>query len=349
MENTKTIAWPQVIVLLLLNIFLVISWLIYDNFQPQLLANFNLQDSKPNFDIVHLLVMVLVPILAGNFSDKFFKNSSSKFLLITIGMSITAIIFMATGSLIKINSAGGAPYLSYVFLGLFTIWMVGMNVFNSPANSFLEKYSPASSLPLIVGIYTLLSELTLAFEPKVEQLVLKLGVVTTLLSAGLLLAILGFVFFKINNKTFEASSETEAENKDQSYPKIIAIGLFLGAVVGCVKFYIPTRQSVVLDPFYVLIISAVLAVPIGLFLNNGRLGFIYLMGILFFLLGLLNLTGNIARLNYACFGLSLSALSVSSFPLILKFACKKNLALSVGLFLGCSELTEGIIEIMYQV
>ena len=264
-------------------------------------------------------------------------------------MSITAIIFMATGSLIKINSAGGAPYLSYVFLGLFTIWMVGMNVFNSPANSFLEKYSPASSLPLIVGIYTLLSELTLAFEPKVEQLVLKLGVVTTLLTAGVLLAILGFAFFKINNKTFEASSETEAENKDQSYPKIIAIGLFLGAVVGCVKFYIPTRQSVVLDPFYILIISAVLAVPIGLFLNNGRLGFIYLMGILFFLLGLLNLTGNIARLNYACFGLSLSALSVSSFPLILKFACKKNLALSVGLFLGCSELTEGIIEIMYQV
>lgn len=346
MENTRSIAWPQVIVLLLLNIFLVISWLIYDNFQPQLLTNFNLQDSKFHFDIVHLAVMVCIPILSGIFSDRFFKNNNSKFLLITVGMSITAVVFMATGSVIKINNEGNSQLLSYLFLGLFTIWMVGMNLFNSPANSFLEKYTPVSSLPLIIGIYTLLAELTLAFEPKVELLVNTLGVVNTLLGAGALLALLGFVFFKINNKEFGTISEVEVTNKQQSYPKIIAIGLLLGTILGCVKFFIPSKINTGIDSFYILVLSALCAVPIGLFLNNGRLGFIYLLGLAIFILGLLSLKFEYTVLSYIFLGIALSSVSVSSFPLVLKFACKRNLALSIGVFFGASELTEGIIELI---
>lgn len=345
MENTRSIAWPQVIILMLLNIFLVISWLIYDNFQPQLLNNFNLQDSKFHFDIVHLVVMVSIPILSGIFSDKFFKNNNSKFLLITVGMSITAVIYMATGSVVKINNEGNSPFLSYLFLGLFTIWMVGMNLFNSPANSFLEKYTPASSLPLIIGIYTLLAELTLAFEPKVELLVNTLGVVNTLLGAGALLAILGFVFFKINNREF-GTTEAEVANREQSYPKIIAIGLLLGTILGCIKFFIPNKINTGVDSFYILVLSALCAVPIGLFLNNGRLGFIYILGLAVFILGLLSVKFGYTLPSYVFLGLALSSLSVSSFPLVLKYACKRNLALSIGVFFGASELTEGLIEIL---
>lgn len=347
MNKNTLIHWPQIIVLLILNVFLVISWLIYDNFQPQLLGNFNLQDKKFHFDIVHLVVMVLVPVLAGSFSDKFFKNNQSKFLLITVGVSVTAVIFMATGSVIKINESGNTSNLSMLFLILFTLWMVAMNLFNSPANSFLEKYSPASQLPFIVSIYTVLSELVLAFESKVESIVVSLGVVNTLVGAGFVMAILGFVFFKINNKNFDSHEEIVAE-AEIKYPilKIVIIGLILGSIMGTIKFVVPLYPASELDPVYSFIIAAVLAIPVGLYLKNDRLLFAFIVGMLFFGMAMLNINHNNMYLNYLFLGIALSTTSVSALPMIIKIAQKNSIAFHIGLFFGASELSEGLIELL---
>lgn len=346
-SNTQKIFWPQIAVLIGLNVFLVLSWLIYDNFQPVLLQNFNLNSHKPVLDLIHLVIMVFVPMLSAYVGEKYFAKNQKKLLVITVAVVVTALIFMATGTVVKLQNTLKADYLKFVFTFLFTCWMIAMNVFNSPANSFLEKFSSTDKWPLVAGLFTFTSDLVLSCETQIDSIVNFLGIHHTLLVAGVLLSVLGIVFYKVfqdQKLSDELDTSRLLSAATPQYFKIIVLGLVLGIISGVIKFIVPLYPASELNPVHILAVAAIFALPFGFYIKEKYFQQAIVVSIILFGMGMLNINHNNFYLNHLFLGISLSMISVVGLPWILQLSGSKHI-IGIGVFLGFSELAEGLLEL----
>jgi len=353
--------WNQIYSLIALNAAIVISWIAYHNYQPKVLEIFRFQDLSFFLIVAQSLILVFIPPIAGVVGDRVIRSGGNRFVVFTVGISVTAMVFMCVaftvGTASTINLTAALPFM-------IVIWLISMNIFHSPANSMLEMFAPAKSLPSAMALMVMTTELLYALEPLIVDFVDYIGPVSTFALGGILLVITGYFFRRTTrNLTLTRSSE-DARKGESNFLYVLIAGIALGFAVALIKNYIPQKvdasaafEGVAHLSFsgpvvvsMMLGIAAIVAWPMSKAVDRigTQKGLLYGLAGTFVCLGGIMLVSNSLLLMVLAFFTApfFSLASVSAFPFALSKLSVKNVTLGTGIFFGSIELADGAMNIL---
>lgn len=359
--DDRTVKWREIYSLAALNAAVVISWIAYHEYQPVLMEKFNFT-SLVNFLIVtKAIVLVVIPPVAGLFADRIMKKSGKFFIVFTVGIGATAMIFMVVASII---GAGPVSLVRPFLPSMIILWLVSMNLFISPANSMIEAFAPAHKLPQVMGVLFLVTELIYALEPLVVGLVHFFGDTLTFIVGGVLIAGSGYLFHMVS------SDEVIQRRKDLltlpkrsgptvlSFLAILIIGLLLGAAKAFLVEFIPDYMSSNFADFSIngeyvsfglLGFAAILAFSISNYVSKLNLTSVLVTGFCILLVGILVLVvapnATLFIVGGVLSAIAFSIINISGLPYAIKSLTVTHLTYGVGIYLGASEIFTGLMEI----
>jgi len=349
--------WKQVYALLALNAAVVISWIAYHNYQPKVLELFHFTELSFFLVVAQAIILVLIPPLAGIVGDYTIKKGGNNFIVFTVGISVTAMVFMCVafimGTTASLNLAHVLPFM-------IVIWLISMNIFHSPANSMLELFAPGKELPSAMALMVMTTDLLYAFENKVVDFVDWIGPVSTFALGGVLLIATGYFFRRTTRSVSFVREHDEATSHQNNFVVVVTVGLLLGLATAIIQNVLPTwirieENSFIPDSSWlvsiVLLVAAIAAWPFSLYiqkigLNNAiRYGLLGTFSLLF--IAYVAPQANLLSLGLCmAIGLCYSLASVAAFPLALTNLSAKSITLGAGIFFGSVELCNGIIDIL---
>jgi hypothetical protein len=362
-NSVNKINWSQIISLAGLNAAVVISWIAYHNYQPIVVKGFGLKDLSFFLIVAQAIVLVIIPPIAGVIGDYMIKKNGKRFVVFTVGAGVTAMIFMAVASLVKV---GPSPEVKMVLPVMIVLWLISMNIFHSPANSMLDLFAPSADLPVVMAVITMTTELLYALEPIVINLVDFLGGPLTFVTGGVLLIVSGFFFLRttkdISNAEIAKGHSGSGVERKNHYAPVILVGLTFGIITAFIMDHFPAILSSKLPSFdsmvfggnhfssIILGVAAIMALPaskvveqIGLVQSIVIGTIVSSLSILAILFGQNQSLTILLCLVLAC---AYSLLSVSSFPFTLKNLSARNITFGVGLFYGSLEVASGLFNIL---
>ena len=353
--------WNQIYSLLALNAAIVISWIAYHNYQPKVLEIFNFQDLSLFLVVAQALILVFIPPIAGVVGDRVIRSGGNRFVVFTVGISVTAMVFMCVaftvGTASTINLTSLLPFM-------IVVWLISMNIFHSPANSMLEMFASAKALPSAMALMVMTTELLYALEPLIVDFVDLLGPVATFALGGVLLIVTGYIFRRTTRDLHLTRNADDARKSESSFVNVLLAGLVLGIAVALIKNVIPAvvtesqaqgsigvTGAVVVS--MLLALSAIVAWPLSKYVERIGTGKGLQYGLIgtFACVGALSIAGN-AYLVVVCALLAapfFSLASVSAFPYALGNLSARNLTLGTGIFFGSVEIADGIMNILDKV
>lgn len=350
------IKWNEVLSLGGLHVAIAISLIAYLEYQPVLLQKFSVTHLGSFLLVSKALILVIVPVLSGWLTDRLLVRRGRFLMVFMIGISATAMIFMTVASLISVGPQGG---LAGILPGMIILWLIGMSVFMAPALSMIERFTARKNLPVVMGYIVLITELIYALEPVVVELVRFFGETLTFIVGGVLVLGTGLLFRRLTVDEVEERTARAREQKSTRLPYqlIILTGLILGAGRAFLVEYLPQTAEVFSlsgkeASFLLLALSAVTAFLMGRRVARSSV-FRYLKSSLI-TLGVALLLALVFQGTAIVFGglLIIAAIAlgighVSGLPLIFNRLTPVNTTLGIGLFLGVSAITEGIMEVYF--
>jgi MFS family permease len=350
--------WNQIYSLIALNAAIVISWIAYHNYQPKVLEIFNFQGLKLFLVVAQALILVFIPPVAGIIGDRVIRSGGNRFVVFTVGISVTAMVFMCVaftvGTASTINLTSLLPFM-------IVVWLISMNIFHSPANSMLEMFASAKSLPSAMALMVMTTELLYALEPLIVDFVDLLGPVATFALGGVLLVITGYIFRRTTRDFQLTRNADEARSNESSFINVLLAGLVLGLATAVIKNYLPARVAEAQANLsigvsgaavvsMVLALAAIVAWPASKYVD--RIG--TMKGIQYGLIGTFVFLAVSAMAPNAYVVVTAALLaapffslaSVSAFPYALKNLSARNLTLGTGIFFGSVEIADGVMNIL---
>ena len=356
-QNTSQINWPQIWSLAALNAAVAISWIAYHEYQPRLLEQFSFTKYASFLAIAQAVVMFVIPPIAGRIGDYFIKRDNNYFIISTIGISVTAMIFMAV--------AFSISDFSYSFLHaalpiMIVLWLISMNIFHGPANSMVELFASEKDLPIAMATLVLITDLVYAMEPVVVALVDFLGPALTFVTGGVLIIVSGY-FFRKTSGNIPLNRNMEARGEKDDYLKVILAGAVAGLFFALINKVLPQpiyKSLSALIPFIkhegiygsvILALAALGAMPLSFRIRKSGAGKGLVMGTLFSALsvaGILLFSHPIFIIVFSlALGVSFSIVAVSAFPFALMNLSGRNATFGAGIFFAFMELSDNLLDI----
>ncbi len=355
----QNIKWPEIISLAGLNAAVVISWIAYHEYLPVLVETFDYYALVDFIVASKAIILVVIPPLAGWLADYLMQRQGKYFTMYTIGIGVTAMIFMVVASLLGAASFETAkPILPVMII----LWLVAMNLFISPANSMIEAFAPVKKLPVVVGFLFLITELLYALEPVVVELVRFFGPTLTFVVGGILIGVSGFFFQKVSSdevmlRKQEMIDKPAKTVSTMAYLSIVIVGIELGIGKGFLVEYFPHALDLRVagaEEYSSIIALGLLAfAAIFGFAMSGKVSnmdlkqvivpsfIILLIGVILIIVGT-NLTvmiiGGIITAG------AFSLLNISGLPYAFRHLSVKHITYGIGIYLGASELFTGFFE-----
>ena len=366
MERTETaslnLRWREVYSLAALSAAVAISWIAYHEYQPFLLEKFNLGRLSVFLIIAKGIVLVLVPPLAGWLSDYLLQRTGRFFMVFSVGIGITAMTFMVVAS---IMGAGPLSRIQGALPLMIVIWLIAMNMFTSPALSMIDSFSPTQKLPLVVGFLFFVTQLIYALEPLIVEFVQFFGDTMTFTIGGILIAGTGYVFHRVSSgevvqhrKGLMAQAEKPVSTMD--LVSILAVGFVLGVgnaflvefvPVKVVSFAATSRFGGYLS-FALLGFSALIAFAASGYVARRGFRKVLPISMISLVVALLLLLWAPTMMTFIIAGALLAVafglVNVSGLPYAISKLSVRNITFGVGVFIGASYITEGILEYMYK-
>lgn len=357
--STRNIDWNQVYSLVALNAAVVISWIAYHNYQPKVLTLFHFEELSFFLVAAQAIILVCIPPLAGWVGDRVIQSGGNRFIVFTVGTSVTAMVFMCVaftvGTAQTIDLTAALPVM-------IVVWLISMNIFHSPANSMLELFAPAKELPLAMGLMTMTTEILYALEPVVVWFVDLIGPVSTFALGGVLLIVTG-IYFRSTTRNVSLQREvSETTAKSNNYALVLTLGLLLGLITAIIMNVLPDVLAVRFENFshsvlggshfasFILGLSALLAWPLSMQAHRYDLKVSLTVG---FAMALLSIAAILFIPNaVVCVGacatlaFSFSLLNILCFPMVLGALSPASVTFGAGLYFGSLELADGLINIM---
>lgn len=348
--------WNQVRALIALNAAVVISWIAYHNYQPKVLELFNFKELSFFLVVAQAVILILIPSVAGFVGDYIIRRGGNSFIVFTVGISVTAMVFMCVaftvGTATTINLTAALPFM-------IVIWLISMNIFHSPANSMLELFAPAKELPSAMALMVITTDLLYAFENRVVEFVDFIGPISTFALGGVLLIVTGYIFRKSTSKVSLVREHNPENKKNSDFMVVLVTGLLAGVATCFIKnipdwitfsgvSFIHNSQVLV---SIILVVAALAAWPLSIYIKNTGLSKANMYGLLvtFALLALAYLFPVSSYLSIALcvgIGLSFSLVSISAFPLALSKLSNTQITLGAGVFFGSLEVADGLYNVI---
>ena len=355
----RAIKWPEIFSLGALNVSVVISWIAYHEYQPHLLEKFEFNQLSDFLILAKAFILVVTPPLAGLLADYLLKRTGKYFTIFSVGIGVTAMIFMIVASIIGAGPLGAMkPFLPYMIV----LWLISMNLFISPAFSMIEAFAPAQKLPIVMGFLILVTELVYALEPLIVGLVQFFGDTLTFVVGGILISVSGYFFHKVSSdevvtRREELKTEKKAYPSVQSFFVIMLLGLVLGIAKAFLVEFIPSDFLIKFPEmgetshyisFCLLGLSAFLSFGLSKYLTQfNPMKVLYISvaviavgcGMLLFAPNfILAITGGVIT----AFGFSI--LNVTGLPFAISMLSVRHITYGVGAFIGASEIFTGWFE-----
>jgi MFS family permease len=358
LANQK-INWQQLFSLGALNAAIVISWIAYHNYQPKLLEKFEVTDLSLFLNIAQALILAGIPPLAGLVGDYMIRKNGNHFVVTTVGISITAMIFMAVAFTVSGNPMESLKFILPVMI---VLWLISMNIFHSPANSMLELFAPAHQLPLAMSVLAVITELLYALEPVVVNIIDTIGATFTFMTGGVLLLITGFIFRRTTKEVqFVRSTSSDDDYKDDHFGKIGLVGLAFGLANAIlmnifpeilndrISFFTSTSLEGKQYVSIILTISAICAVPMSTYVQRVGVKRSLLIGLALVFSFISAIFASeievLTVISAILFAISFSIIAVSAFPFVLENVSDRNVTFGTGLFFGSFEVADGLMNI----
>lgn len=362
-EGIQQTNWSQIISLAALNAAVVISWIAYHNYQPQVLKGFGFEHLSLFLVVTQAIILTCIPPIAGWIGDYMIRTNGKRFVVFTIGTGATAMIFMAVASMLEI---GPGETMKVVLPVMIVLWLISMNIFHSPANSMLDHFAPSEDLPLVMAVITMVTELLFALEPIVIDLVNWLGGTNTFITGGVLLIVTGFFFLRSTRNLDELANSNDAHhaNRKNNYPMIMLIGITFGLITafitevfpGVLRAKLPDYGSMMFGGNYfsslILGLAALLVIPLSSLIKRITLIKGLVAGLLIAAVSILAILFVQSQIMVMVFMIFLSfgfgMAAVSAFPYTLNNINPRNLTFGAGLFFGCVELSSGVFAVLNE-
>lgn len=364
MKPEPEIRWKQLWSLAALYASVVIGWIAYQRYQPQLLIEFHFTQFSLLLVVAEAIIVTVTPPLAGLLGDRYRAEKGHRIPIISAGISFAAMIFMAVAFTLL---AHPGETFKWILPVLIICWLIAMSIFTSPALSTLELFTPVEQLPRAMALLTIIGNLVYALEPVIVDIIDYAGAPATFMAGGAVVALSGLALKKNSLHLFKTQDgREEAVDADAGlgtarYGYILLLGIALGTATTVMFNLFPD----VLQPrigawlhassgkvllVYILVLSAIASLPASdvvtrLGMRKTFYGSLFLIIPVMVLIFVVQQPMVVLVLT-VMFALLFSTLSVSSLPLAIRRAASDHKVFSVGIFFSGVALPDGIIEVL---
>ena len=345
-KSRPPVLWMQVGGLAAVQGAISLTWIAYNLYIPQFLAQFGFPKEFTVGLLIaeNLLAMVMEPVF-GSLSDRAQRRLGSRFPFIALGVVLSAALFLCLPAIAFFGASLSA--IRWILPAAAIAWALAMTVFRSPALSLLGRYSPAGELPKAASILTLVGAVIGVIAPQVNQFILSLGPTPTfILGSIVLLAAATLLRLADQRVPPPPQAEPAPSPSIAALSVIFAIGIATSIGFGLVRSLLTLREMTgvfSIANLFLVLPAGLLAVKLG----NRRAMLIGIVGIVL-LAGLLSLIPNptiafaIAVLLSAAFSLVANGL----LPLALTTFPAPQAGLAVGIYLGGTALASSLSSAM---
>ncbi|MGA7936789.1 MAG: MFS transporter [Kovacikia sp.] len=221
----SSILWRQVWGLAALLAAIIFSWMAYGFYQPRILEKLGFIGVASSLGVLQGLLGALVEPYVGGISDRVMRRVGSRLPMITAGVTLAGLIFVAVSLLIQRELPIPLRWLVPV---LMTIWVMAMIVFRGPAIALLIQLAPSAELPKANTILVFVFGLVGAIGPLISILIQQLGASLTFM-LGALTLVVGALLLWSTKPQYSLSPITE---NARPAPTILRSGLIFGVGLG---------------------------------------------------------------------------------------------------------------------
>ena len=360
--HNQTVQWRQVWSLVALDLAIVISWIAYHKYQPELLKQFRFDQFKFQLALIQGLILFATPPIAGWFADRARRKGHGHLPVVTVGINFVSMIFMVVAVTIWSNPTG---LVRLMFPLMIVLWLVFMNVFHSPAISTLEMFVPAEKLPQIMAIFAVITDIAASLEPSIIDLISIVGAPVTFAVGGILVFGAG-IWLQRTLRSFKPISEdsedqegNETSLKKSRFEVVITVGLFMGLATMFFFELFPQMTEKKLgflsaDGFKgsyftsaLIAFSALLSYPLSLWAQRFsvvKAAWVGGIGFAITLLIILTTTGNVALVGFVFYPAFFAIMSVTFLPIAFVNLTSRQKVLGIGLFFSGIQLASSVVE-----
>lgn len=359
---TQDIRWRAVTSLIFLDLAILISWLAYHEYQPELLKQFGMADMAFPLSILQGIILFITPPIAGLAADRLARKGSNRLPVVTTGINFVSMVFMVVA--VTIIAQNPSPFLKLLFPVMVALWLIAMNIFHSPAVSTLETFVPADKMPLVIALFAILANIIAATEPVLVDLINVFGAPVTFAVGGALVFGTGFWFSRAAKQLVAQADSAPAQaaaQQSSSFALVFVLGLLVGGLTTCIYKLFPlwiaadTELSAMIgmEPTWfvsiLICVAAVLSYPMGML--AGRVG-TRRLAMAAGIVGALTIStlqwvhGTPRLLLFCLFPLPFAAATVTYLPIAFTRLEKRHLVLGIGVFFSGVELTASLVDIM---
>ncbi|MBW4644944.1 MAG: MFS transporter [Goleter apudmare HA4340-LM2] len=359
-NSRPEILWRQVWGLATLLVAMIFSWMAFGLYQPKILQKLELADLVGGLGIIQGLIATFMEPLIGGLSDRIQQRSGNRLPVISVGVTLASLIFVAVSLLIAQNLEG---VMRWVIPVLMTVWVIAMMIFRGPAIAMLMQFTPVTELPQANAVLVFVFGLVGAIGPLLNTFLSRVGAPVTFLLGAIALVMAAYILqSSIPNHAFNPASI------DQDIPSttppillilIFIVGLGAGLEVNLLMSVFPQELQTQLPSITlefitsgILLVSAIASIPLGEW--TAQLGANKAIT-----LGLGAMTGlmGLALLNdydilvvgfILAFGISFGLVFVSMIPFALGKVPPHQAGLSTGLYFGGSAAATTVVSILSQ-
>ncbi|MBD2499240.1 MFS transporter [Anabaena azotica] len=359
--NTRPeILWRQVWGLATLLAAIIFSWMAYGFYQPIILAELNFAELVGWLGIWQSLLVAVIEPIIGELSDRIQQRLGSRLPMISVGVVLAGLIFVAVSLLIQQNLPLGVRWIIPM---LMTVWVIAMMIFRSSAIALLTQFAPKSELPQANAVLVFVLGGIGAFGPILNTLLNSMGASITFLVGAIALIVAAYIlqlFTPKHSQHFSHAHQQQiAKTPVEMFVLIFIMGLATGVEINLLLSIFPQQLQTQLPNLTVdfitsamLLVSAIVSVPLGDW--TAQLGanksVLLGLGTMTALMGLalLNDSDKLAIAFILGFGISFSLVVISIIPLVLSKIHPSRAGLGTGLYFGGSAGATAIVSLLVK-
>jgi len=361
--NSRTeILWRQVWGLAALLAAIIFSWMAYGFYQPKILQQLDFFDLAAWLGIFQGFLAAIVEPFIGGLSDRIKYKIGSRLPMISVGVTLAGLIFVASALLVEQNIQG---QFRWVIPILMTFWVVAMIIFRGPAIALLAQFAPMTELPQANSILLLVFGLLGAAGPLLNILLEKIGASITFVCGAITLVLGAYLLRSLvpQHSVNESNKNNDNLSEKIHIEKLLLIfltGLAVGFEVSILlsifpkvlQAQLPTIQLQLVSSS-ILLVSALISISLGEL--SGKIGAnrSMLLGLMLMTglmgLSLINQSGFFAFVLILAFGVAFGLVFISMIPLALGMLPPSRGGLATGLYFGGSGAASAIVGILVNI
>ncbi|BDA74553.1 Major facilitator superfamily MFS_1 [Calothrix sp. PCC 7716] len=355
--SQSSILWRQVVGLSAILAAVMFSWMAYSLYQPKILQELGFVKLAAWLGIIQGFLGAVLEPFVGSVSDQIQRRFGSHLPVITTGVTLAGLIFVAVAILLQWQ----IPVVIRPFVPvLMTLWVMSMIVFRGPVVALLRQAEPLAALPQANMLLTVVFGLVGALSPIMTGFLNSIGGSITFILGAISLTIGATILYTSTDRDvlFTNIEASKSFISLKTISIIFAIGLGVGIEINLllrtfskiIQHLSGIQANWIISG--ILLVSALTVVPAAtlttklgakLAMKLGMLIIVICLALLLFQLGSMLAIGLIL---FAGFGFGL--VFESQIPLILGMVASDRAGLGTGLYFGGIGAAGALISILLQ-